>query len=85
MESRREAGLSKKRLLYMSSNPPPPPPLLNTLITIIPESQLHYSPHSIDLKSDLSISDTHTHTYVRMYVVSLKQRGFVGKVDEPLK
>lgn len=67
MESRREAGRSKKRLLYMSSNPPPPPPppLLNALNAIIPESQLHYSPHSIDLKSDLSISYTHTHTHKR--------------------
>lgn len=67
VESRREAGRSKKRLLYMSSNPPPPPPppLLNALNAIIPESQLHYSPHSIDLKSDLSISYTHTHTQTR--------------------
>lgn len=62
-------GCSKKRLLYMSSNPPPPPsPRLNDLVAIIPASRLHYSPHSIDLKSDLSIS-THTHTQGFMWTV----------------
>lgn len=72
-ESKQEASCSEKRLLYMSSNPPPPPPpLLNALVAIIPASQLHYSPHSIDLKSNLLIS-THTHTHARIYVVGPKQ------------
>lgn len=67
-EREREAGWSKRRLLYTSSNPPPPPPpLLNGLVAIIPASRLHYSPHSIDLKSGLSIS-THTHTHARIYM-----------------
>lgn len=39
----------------MSTSSPPPPPLLIALSAIIPASWLHYSPHSIDLQSDLSI------------------------------
>lgn len=51
----------------MSSNPPPPPPpLLNALTAIIPASRLHYSLHSIDLKSNLLIS---AHTHAGIYLV----------------
>lgn len=62
----------------MSSNPPPPPPppLLNALVAIIPASRLHYSPHSIDLKSDLSIS---THTHAGIYVDGPKRCSFAVK------
>lgn len=65
----------------MSSNPPPPP-LLNGLVAIIPASRLHYSPHSIDLKSDLSIS-THTHAK-ELCERSKAMRLYCEKVDEPL-
>lgn len=69
----------------MSSNPPPPPPppLLNVLVAIIPASQLHYSPHSIDLKSNLLIS-THTHTRKDLCGRSKAMYLCREKVDAPL-
>ena len=54
----------------MSFNPPPPSSQLNGLVAIIPASWLHYNPHSIDLKSDLSISNhTNNHTPRIMHTI----------------
>lgn len=78
---RKKLVVLKKRLLYMSSNPPPP--LLNGLVAIIPPSRLHYSPRSIDLKSDLSIS-IRTHMQGFMWMAKAMQR-CCEKVVEPLK
>lgn len=62
-----EEGRFKTRPLYMSFDPP----LLNALAAIIPTPQLHYSPHTIDLKSKLLIH-THlrAHTHTQIYVAA---------------